>query len=444
VRNAGTGAPEYKGVQARGTESFDPGTLAFETTYYWRIDEVNNLNPASPWKGDVWSFTTGNFLVLDNFESYNDLDPLMEGSNRIFETWIDGWGTETNGSTVGYPNPDFEAGEHHAETLIFHSGRQSMPYFYNNDNKYSQAVRTLSGPDQDWTREGVDTLALWYRGYAATVGILVEDPNGTITMRGSGTDITGMEDEFHFAFKKLKGAGSITAQVLSVSNTDVWAKAAVMIRETLDAGSKHALVCVTPRSGIAFEGRDLTDGDSFSFNQTAILSPHWVRLERSAVGEFTATRSADGVTWTPLEGVASQLIWMESETVYIGLAVTAHNANATCEARFSDVAMTGEISKDPWKHHDVGILSNDPEPLYLVVNGTAVVTHADPNALLTGQWTEWRMPLADFAAKGVNLANVESIGIGMGTPGNTTLPGGSGKVYFDDVRLYRPSPAVNP
>ncbi|MBP8305427.1 MAG: hypothetical protein KBE04_15040, partial [Phycisphaerae bacterium] len=95
-------------------------------------------------------------------------------------------------------------------------------------------------------------------------------------------------------------------------------------------------------------------------------------------------------------------------------------------------------------HHDVGILSNDPEPLYLVVNGTAVVTHADPNALLTGQWTEWRMPLADFAAKGVNLANVESIGIGMGTPGNTTLPGGSGKVYFDDVRLYRPSPAVNP
>jgi len=100
----------------------------------------------------------------------------MEGSNRIFETWIDGWGTETNGSTVGYPNPDFEAGEHHAETLIFHSGRQSMPYFYNNDNKYSQAVRTLSGPDQDWTREGVDTLALWYRGYAATAGHLGGGP----------------------------------------------------------------------------------------------------------------------------------------------------------------------------------------------------------------------------------------------------------------------------
>jgi len=91
-----------------------------------------------------------------------------------------------------------------------------------------------------------------------------------------------------------------------------------------------------------------------------------------------------------LLNVTSQLIWMESETVYIGLAVTSHNANATCEAMFSNVTMTGAISAEPWEHHDVGILSNEPEPMYVVVNGTAVVYNEDPNALLTEQWTEWR------------------------------------------------------
>jgi len=433
VRNASTSSPEYKGTKALGTESYDAGTLAFETTYYWRIDEVNSVNAASPWVGDVWSFTTGNFLVLDDFEGYTD-----DQGSRVFDVWIDGWGTQTNGSVVGYANPDFNAGEHHVETIIIHSGRQSMPFSYNDDMKYSEAVKTLSGADRDWTREGVDTLSLWFRGNPATVGIFVEEPNGTVTMRGSGTDIAGMADEFHFAYKKLTGAGSIIVQVLSVGNTNAWAKAAVMIRESLAPGSKHALVCVTPRSGVAFEGRTITDGDSFSFNEAAITAPHWVKLERSAVGEFTATHSADGVTWVPLQNVTSQLIWMESETVYIGLAVTSHDALATCEARFSNVTMTGAISPDPWKHHDVGILSNEAEPMYVVLNGTAVVYNEDPNAVLTNQWTEWRIPLQDFAAKGVSLTAVDSMGIGIGTPGNTTTPGGSGTMYFDDIRLDRP------
>jgi len=244
--------------------------------------------------GDVWSFTTGNFLVVEDFEGYTD-----DQGSRVFDVWIDGWGTQTNGSEVGYANPNFDAGEHHIETRITHGGRQSMPFSYNNDMKYSEAVKTLSGSDRDWTREGVDTLSLWFRGYAASVGIFVEEPNGTVTMSGSGTDITGVADEFHLAYKKLTGAGSVVAQVLSVTNTDVWAKAAVMIRESLDPGSKHALVCVTPGAGVAFEGRTVADDVSFSFSEAGIAAPHWVKLERSDVGEFTATHSADGVTWAP-------------------------------------------------------------------------------------------------------------------------------------------------
>jgi len=158
VKNATTASPEYKGSRALGSESFVPGDLPWEATYYWRVDEVNDVNPDSPWVGSVWSFTTGDYLVVDDFEDYNDFEP-----DRIFETWIDGWGTTTNGSEVGYAEPDFPAGEHHVETMNVYGGSQSMPYFYDNNLKYSEAELPLS-PPQDWTRQGVTVLSIMFLG----------------------------------------------------------------------------------------------------------------------------------------------------------------------------------------------------------------------------------------------------------------------------------------
>ncbi len=157
VRNADTGSPEYKGTSNLGSESYDPGKLQWNTIYYWRIDEINNANPDSPWIGPVWSFTTANFLIVDDFESYNDLDPADPDSNRIFNVWIDGYGVPTNGSLVGYDAPPF------AEQTIVHSGNQSMPLFYDNSVGYSEATLTLTYP-RDWTENGVSTLRIWFRG----------------------------------------------------------------------------------------------------------------------------------------------------------------------------------------------------------------------------------------------------------------------------------------
>jgi len=157
VRSATTGSPVYKGTKGLGSESYEPGKLAWDTTYYWRVDEVNSLNPESPWIGNVWSFTTANFLTVEDFEDYNDYEP-----DRIFDTWLDGYGTTTNGSTVGYAEPDWGAGEHFVETQIVHSGSQSMPYFYENNFKYSEA--TYSPTQRDWTEEGVGVLSLWFHG----------------------------------------------------------------------------------------------------------------------------------------------------------------------------------------------------------------------------------------------------------------------------------------
>ncbi len=240
VRKANATSPEYKGVRALGGESYDPGLLPWDSTYYWRIDEVNNTNPASPWKGPLWSFTTGQYLLVEDFESYNDIDLPAAGSNRIFDKWLDGFGTTTNGAVVGNNLPPY------AERTVIHGGVQSMPLAYDNNLKFSEATRTLvSG--RDWTAQGVTSLSLWFRGAS----------------------------------------------------------------------------------------------------------------------------------------------------------------------------------------------TNAAEKMYVALNGTAVVYNSDTNATQKSSWTHWIIPLQQFADQGVNLTSVTSITIGLGTKGNTTTAGGTGKMYFDDIRLYR-------
>jgi len=152
---------ELKGSGNLGTESFEPGQLEWNTTYYWRIDEANPANADSPWTGPLWSFTTANFLIIDDMESYNDLDEGEPGSNRIYLAWIDGFDNPAaNGSLVGYANAPF------AEQTIVHSGNQSMPLEYNNAVGKSEATLTLTS-NRDWTVNGVNTLTIWHRGVSS-------------------------------------------------------------------------------------------------------------------------------------------------------------------------------------------------------------------------------------------------------------------------------------
>ena len=72
----------------------------------------------------------------------------------------------------------------------------------------------------------------------------------------------------------------------------------------------------------------------------------------------------------------------------------------------------------------------------MALNGSAVVNHDNPDAAQTGRWTEWNIDLQAFADQGVNLANVNTIALGLGDKSNPQA-GGSGTMYFDDIRLYR-------
>jgi hypothetical protein len=161
VKNADTSSPEYKGSGSLGSESYEPAQLEWNTTYYWRVDEANSTNADSPWTGPIWSFATANFLIIDDMESYNDLDEGDPGSNRIYLAWVDGYDNPaTNGSVVGNAMAPF------AEQTIVHGGLQSMPMSYDNAVGKSEATLTMTS-NRDWTAKGINTLTIWFRGDAA-------------------------------------------------------------------------------------------------------------------------------------------------------------------------------------------------------------------------------------------------------------------------------------
>jgi hypothetical protein len=451
VKNATKASPEYKGAKALGEESYDPGKLTLNTAYYWRIDEVNGASTDSPWAGNVWSFTTGDFFVIDDFEDYD------AGDNQVWFAWHDGLGAGAPGVPGYIPGNGSgaavgdETTASYTEETIVHGGSQAMPISYDNNkqgySKYSEAEYTLTD-QRDWTEEGVANLSLWFRGNPASVGSFTEGPVGTFTMTASGADIwavNGVEaDEFHYAFKTLTGAGSIVARVESVGNTNAWAKAGVMIRQTLDPDSAHAMMVVTPGSGVSFQRRPSTGGTSVGNTTAGITAPYWVKIERDLAGNFKAYSSANGSTWLML-GVAEPI--QMGTNVYIGLAVTSHDAVLTCQAVFSNVTTTGTVGQQ-WAHQDIGIASNAAEPLYVAVSNStgtpAVVVNDDPAAAQVDTWTEWVIPLQAFADQGITLTNVDRIAIGLGTKGNMTIPGGSGKLFIDDIRLIRTAPEPEP
>jgi len=406
-------------AQTATGHSLDAGTLQYGTTYYWKVDEVGT---AATYPGVVWSFTTQEFAAADDFESYTD-----EEGSRIYETWVDGW-TNSTGSTVGHLVAPF------AEQAIVHGGKQSMPMDYNNAKTpfYSETERDFA-PAQDWTGGGATSVSVWFRGYPVT---FLDKGNNAFTVSGGGNDIWNNADAFRFAYKTLTGNGSITVKVDSVGNTNGWAKAGVMIRNTLTAGSMHADVVVTPSNNCSFQYRQSAEGTSASadWSGTAVAAPYWVRLTRTG-NVFKAETSPDGKTWKQL-GTDTTILMASS--VYIGIPVTSHDTAQVTTAEVSNVSTTGNVT-GAWQ---VAAIGSDPQPgnspdkLYIVVQDSAgknkTVVHPDPAATVATTWQQWLIPLSDFTSAGVKMTSVKKVTIGVGDRSNPKA-GGAGTIYVDDL-----------
>ena len=417
-------------------------SLQWGRTYYWRVDEYNTDNTIS--KGNIWSFTVPAYLVIDDLENYND-----NPNNIVFETWLDGFGHEEypgngTGSMVGRRQPPF------AEQRIIHGGRQAMSIAYNNagfagTHLYSEAKRTWDEP-QDWTRHDVKSLGLWFRGMQGSLGNFSYDSaKGFYTVTGGGADIWDKADAFHYVFKSLEGDGEIITRVAEIGgpSSNEWRKVGVMIRETLDADSRHAFMAVTPGSshGLAFQYRDKSGNSHSEHGVDNITAPYWVKVVRRG-NEFTGYHSPDGITWTMknpsgAESDAMNPVTIEMNSkVYIGLAVTSHEADAMCTSVFSDVNTNGAITGS-WISQDIP--SNAVEPLYVAMEDSAgqikVVNHPDVNAVQIDKWQEWHVDLKEFSDAGVNLEKIRKMYVGVGNRENPQR-GGIGRIYIDDIRLY--------
>lgn len=192
-------------------------------------------------------------------------------------------------------------------------------------------VQTLEWSDQD------------IGSVAATGSATSSDCNWTVV--GSGADIWSTADEFHYAYHSLSGDGQIVARVYSMvcsGGCDSWAKAGVMIRETLTTGSKHAMMVVTPGNGTAFQRRTTTNGTSAHTAGSSVVAPYWVKITRRG-NTLTGYDSNDGATWNL---VGSDTVTMAT-SVYIGLCVTSHNDGSLCTANFDNVSfLTYEAFKE--------------------------------------------------------------------------------------------------
>jgi chitodextrinase/regulation of enolase protein 1 (concanavalin A-like superfamily) len=156
--------------------------------------------------------------------------------------------------------------------------------------------------------------------------------NGTYTVKGSGADIWNTADAFNYLYQPLNGDGEISARVNSVQNTNAWAMAGVMMRESLAANSSHADVSMTYGNGWSLTSRASTAGSSTYTNGGTGSAPNWVRLKRAG-SIFTSYKSTDGTNWTQF---AQSTITM-GQNIYVGLAVSAVNNSALNTSTFTNV-----------------------------------------------------------------------------------------------------------
>jgi glucuronoarabinoxylan endo-1,4-beta-xylanase len=172
--------------------------------------------------------------------------------------------------------------------------------------------------------------------------------NTLFTVAGSGADIWGNADAFHYAYLPVTNDCTIIARVASVGNTDPWAKAGVMIRQSLTAGSAHAMIVVTPGNGASFQWRSTTGGSMSQSQVGGVSAAYWVKMVRTG-NSFRGYISADGGAWTQV-GTAQTISMVGA--VYVGLPVTAHNNTALCTATFDNVWTTAPAGL--WQHQDIG------------------------------------------------------------------------------------------
>ncbi len=407
--------------------SYDLGTLDLGMSYFWKINEMNDLGTPPAYEGDLWTFLTPDHLMVDDFEMYQAKDGLF-----IWQHWIDGFDNPAdNGAVVG--NGD------DAEKSVVYEGSQSLPMEYDNSSAPKSEATRYFDPFLDLTPGNPESVGLYYHGMPAGV---VENSDGTISVSGIGADIAGTTDELNFVYKTLTGDGSITARVDSIPHVHDWAKAGVMMRTSLEPDDVYVMGIATPLNRTEILSRAVSGAGAAGANTPADSTPlpYWVRITRAG-NLFTVESSADGTAWQsilPDDAAGSEAELFMPDPIYMGLCVTSHDAAVPVTAEFSNVSATGNVSAG-WQQEAMTVEqpNNGAAPLYMVLTdsaGKSARIETDDAAATTA--TQWILIDAAVGDLNVDLSQIASISVGVDASGV------EGKIFVDAVRTARPYPAA--
>ncbi|MGH9308571.1 MAG: Ig-like domain-containing protein [Vicinamibacterales bacterium] len=207
--------------------------------------------------------------------------------------------------------------------------------------------------------------------------------SGRYTIKGAGRDIWDTSDQFRYVYQPMTGNGEIVARVASLTNQDAWSKAGVMIREALNAQSRHAMVVTSVSKGYAFQRRPEPGGYTEHSAGGSGTAPGWVRLVRTG-DLFEAYRSSTGTSWTR---IGADMIAM-GDTVYVGLAVTSHNEAAATTAVIDNVRISSST----------GTNRNPAVSITAPIGGATFTAPATVAMTATATDPEGRMASVDFYA----------------------------------------------
>jgi regulation of enolase protein 1 (concanavalin A-like superfamily) len=241
----------------------------------------------------------------------------------------------------------------------------------------------------------------------------------TATVSGAGEDIWGTADEFHFAYQQWNGDGEFIARLTGMTNTHAWAKAGIMFRETLDAGSRYAMAYATPNNYGALQMRTATNGNSDFVVGPLQVSPMWVKLTRTG-NVFAAYQSADGTNWT---FIASTTV-NAAAAGYVGLAVTSHVDGTLCTATFDNVQIGAGAPPPP------------PPPPPAPAAPTNLTASATSSSTISLSWTDNSNNETQFAIErstnGFSFAPIAYVGANTTTYGDFALAAST--TYYYRVR----------
>jgi regulation of enolase protein 1 (concanavalin A-like superfamily) len=226
--------------------------------------------------------------------------------------------------------------------------------------------------------------------------------NGTFSVRGAGADIWGTADAFHFTYRQMTGDGTIVARVASLSGSEAWTKAGVMIRTLLTAESAHALMLVSRQKGVAFQRRRSAGATSVNTTFNLDAAPLWVKVTRAG-SVVTAYLSYNGTSWAL---VGSDTISL-TNTVYVGLAVTNHTTAQTALGTFDNVSVTQGTQALPsgWSTRDVGPVGPTGSANY----SGGIFTVKGAGADIWGNSDAFRYAYRTLTADGTIVARVSSL-----------------------------------